>query len=50
MTYPEYSLVQPWEQELVPGIMTDAARDTRHTAQAGVVLHSVSSQMSYSEP
>ena len=50
MMYPEYSLVHPGEQALVPGIMTEAERDTRHAAQAGVVLHPGSGQMLYSDP
>ena len=50
MMYPEYSRVQPGVQVLVPGIMTVEARATRHTAQAGVVLHSGSGQVWYSEP
>ena len=50
MMYPVYSSVHPGRQVLVPGIMTAAARGTRHTAQAGVSWHSSSGQMSYSEP
>lgn len=48
--YPVYSRVHPAEQVFVPGIMTEAEREIRHAAQAGVALHSGSSQVWYSEP